>query len=200
MRVCETVWSTFKPHPSFMKIACLGWSSLIWKHGVLPVVSQWQSDGPRLPIEFAREGDNGELATVICPSASDQTSWWAMLAASDLGRAREFLRQREGIETSKPTWIGDTQTDAGSAIGSKVRAWGASKRLDAVIWTALPPRTNGVDGKAPSASEAVAYLSALSGDERAHAEQYVRRVPASIATANRSAIEAALGWTPAPFE
>ena len=27
-----------------MKIACLGWGSLIWKSGALPVAGEWQTD------------------------------------------------------------------------------------------------------------------------------------------------------------
>ncbi len=183
-----------------MKIACLAWGSLIWKPGVLPVASEWYDDGPQLPIEFAREGDNGELATVICHGEAEQTVWWALLSATDLGQARELLRQREEIDADHPEWVGDTETDPRSAIGEKVCAWARAKGLDAVVWTALPPRCNGVDGPVPTEDDAVLYLDALIGEKREHAEQYVRRVPAAIATYNRAAIERALGWTPAPFD
>ncbi|MDU1189996.1 MAG: hypothetical protein E6990_18890 [Enterobacter sp.] len=52
-----------------MKIACLGWGSLIWKSGALPVAGEWQTDGPSLPVEFCRVSDGGELATAICMNA-----------------------------------------------------------------------------------------------------------------------------------
>lgn len=37
-----------------MKIVVLGWGSLIWNPGDLKINSEWQKDGPTLPIEFAR--------------------------------------------------------------------------------------------------------------------------------------------------
>ncbi len=182
-----------------MKIACLAWGSLIWKPGVLPVASDWCDDGPALPIEFAREGDKGELATVICDGEAEQAVWWAMLSSEGLGQARELLRQREEIDPEHPEWVGDTVSDPHSAIGEKVSAWARSKGLDAVVWTALPPKCEGIDGQAPTEDDVVLYLDALVGEERDHAEQYVRRVPASIATHNCAAIERAFGWTPVPF-
>jgi hypothetical protein len=64
------------------------------------------------------------------------------------------------------------------------------------VWTALPPRSNGVEGRMPTADEAVAYLQALEGDVLDHARDYVRRVHRSIATGHRTMIERRLGWTP----
>jgi len=64
------------------------------------------------------------------------------------------------------------------------------------VWTNLPPKFGGIDGRIPTESEVVAYLQALEGEARAAAEKYVRRAPRQIATAYRRAIERALGWTP----
>ncbi len=36
-----------------MKIAILGWGSLIWNQRDLPIVSEWQPDGSKPWIEFA---------------------------------------------------------------------------------------------------------------------------------------------------
>ena len=68
----------------------------------------------------------------------------------------------------------------------------AKKGIDAVIWTSLPPRFDGVEGRIPNPDEAVTYLHRLTGQERRHAEDYVQRVPAEIQTANRAALEAAI--------
>lgn len=42
-----------------MRIAILGWGSLIWHPRDLPISGDWQPGGPVLPIEFSRISDNG---------------------------------------------------------------------------------------------------------------------------------------------
>ncbi len=37
-----------------MKIAILGWGSLIWDRRDLQIAGDWQQGGPVLPIEFSR--------------------------------------------------------------------------------------------------------------------------------------------------
>ena len=44
-----------------MKIAVLGWGSLIWDPKELDANNEWNNDGPFLPIEFARISNNGRL-------------------------------------------------------------------------------------------------------------------------------------------
>ena len=78
-----------------MKIACLGWGSLIWKSGALPVAGEWQTDGPSLPVEFCRVSDGGELATAICMNAPAVPVLWAWLEATTLSVACRALRERE---------------------------------------------------------------------------------------------------------
>ena len=48
-----------------MKIAVLGWGSLIWNKGKLRLTTNWTDGGPVLPIEFSRISDDGRLTLVI---------------------------------------------------------------------------------------------------------------------------------------
>ena len=48
-----------------MKIAVLGWGSLIWNKGNLRLTTNWTDGGPILPIEFSRISDDGRLTLVI---------------------------------------------------------------------------------------------------------------------------------------
>ncbi len=48
-----------------MEIAVIGWGSLIWCPGSLRIKTKWRSEGPDLPIEFARISSDGRLTLVI---------------------------------------------------------------------------------------------------------------------------------------
>jgi len=110
--------------------------------------------------------------------------------------AREELRRREGIlprniDRHVGTWL---QGDSVPAPILGLDAWAAARQIDAVLWTALPPKFSGVESRAPSVDEAVSYLADLAEPTRGLAEEYVRRTPGQIATAYRRRIEADLGW------
>ena len=181
-----------------MKIACLGWGSLIWKPAELPVASDWFADGPWLPIEFAREGDSGELATVLCEGVAEVQVLWAYLAVTTLDAAREALREREGVPREQPECIGSWSEGPSSPFQSTIANWARDQGLDAVVWTALPPRSGGRNGRQPSAEEALTYLRTLDAERQAHARDYIQRTPVAIDTPYRRLIEETFHWVPLP--
>lgn len=180
-------------------IACIGWGSLIWDARSLDVDGHWHADGPALPVEFARQSSNGRITLVIVQGFSSVPTLWSVFNTHDLAEARESLRQRERIPRSVTDdriahWRrGENPIAEPDATISR---WAAGKDLEAVVWTNLPAKFGGIDGRVPTESELVAYLQTLEGQVRAAAETYVRRAPRQIATAYRRAIEEALGWTP----
>jgi hypothetical protein len=175
-----------------MVIACLGWGSLIWKPGTLPLASEWFSDGPLLPIEFARVSDGGELATVVCVNAPPTKVLWAVLAVQTLEEACAALREREQIPDERQDGVGTCVVEA-SSLGV-IAEWANARQIDAVIWTALPPRIDNVEGRVPSIKAALAYLDGLSGGKLEHARSYIEQVPAQIDTAYRREIAKTLEW------
>lgn len=181
-----------------MKIACLGWGSLIWKAAELPVASDWFTDGPWLPIEFAREGDSGELATVLCAGVDEVQVLWAYLGVDTLDAAREALREREGVPSTQPECIGSWPEGPRSPFQSTVANWAREQGLDALVWTALPPRSGGRNQHQPSAAEALAYLRTLDPERQAHARDYIQRTPVSIDTPYRRLFEETFNWRPVP--
>lgn len=179
-----------------MRIACLAWGSLIWKPGPLPLASAWMNDGPRLPVELCRTCDGGELAVALSSSAPDSPTFWALLNVQDIDIARELLRDREQINRERPEYVGSIPGEYKGPYGERIRAWADHRELDAVVWTALPPKSRDEEDRMPSVDEAIAYLDGLEGDIRDHACNYVRQLPLEIRTPYRTAIEQRLGWMP----
>lgn len=175
-----------------MKIACLGWGSLIWKPDVLPLAGNWQADGPLMQIEFCRIGDGGELATAICPNAAPIPVFWAWMSTSSLALACQSLRKREGIPDERVDGLG--MMLIGDKAEGGIERWAHSKGIEALIWTGLPARVDFTEGRIPSVEEVLNYLQQLSGDKRAHARSYIEQVPAQIDTPYRRAIAETLGW------
>lgn len=180
-----------------MRIACLGWGSLIWNHGSLRIKNkEWFSDGPFVPVEFARQSRDGRITLVIVPSAKPVQVLWALVDYDNIEEAKKQLAQREGI-TSK-NWE--------SKIGcwkrrepppnevSTLAEWADVRELDAVIWTALGPKFNCQD-VLPTPEQVLEYLSNLKGEVKLKAEEYVRCAPHQIDTEYRRLIESKLGWS-----
>jgi hypothetical protein len=75
-----------------MKIACIAWGSLIWDKKNLDVGNEWYSDGPSLPLEYARQSKNGRVTLVICPGSKMLQTLWTLFNTNDLKTAVNSLR------------------------------------------------------------------------------------------------------------
>ncbi len=176
-----------------MKVAIIGWGSLIWRPGELLIASRWHKNGPALPVEFARVSRDGRLTLVIVEGVARVITLWALSAHDTVRDARENLRAREG---AAPRDVASVTTDqpAETAIHEAVRKWAIENSLDAAVWTALKPRkSSGVDG-VMSVSEVIDHVNSLDRDVRQRAEKYVRNTPAQIETEMRRALRLQFGW------
>lgn len=176
-----------------MRIGCLGWGSLIWKPGELRLADDWRTDGPALPIEFSRVSDGGELATAICLGAGTVNVLWAPLIATSLQQPYESLANREGIPEHRTDGVGVLVVNSDDEDDG-LNHWARAQRLDALIWTALPPRYQNTENRIPTAPEAVDYLRSLDDAVHSHAREYVEKVPVQISTAYRQVFTERLGW------
>jgi hypothetical protein len=178
-----------------MKIACLGWGSLIWDPRALPIQREWFKDGPFARVEFTRLSSDGRITLVLDPSAAPVRLLWAHMLLTDLPSAKGALRDREGIPGKDwETKIGSWQRgeDAPAHLPDLPK-WADAHGLDAVVWTALKPKFDGMQGS-PSADQVVEYLRGLTGTQRERAKEYIERAPRQIDTEYRRGIEASLGW------
>lgn len=176
-------------------IAVLGWGSLVWNPGTLPLGSGWFEDGPELPVEFARKSKDGRL-TLVLHGQKRVPVLWAKLDCKGKSEAIEALRKREGTRERHIGWrFGSSQstsTEFGEQHRISISQWCFEKGLDGVVWTALPPKfgkDEAKNGIAPTQQEAIDYLHRLEGSHRDLAFEYIREAPQQIRTPYRAAFE-----------
>lgn len=180
-----------------MKIACLGWGSLIWNPGSLPIQRQWFHDGPMVKVEFTRKSSDGRITLALTPDVTSVRSLWAVMDSEEMEIAKESLRAREKVNYKKyPNGIGTWKIgEPNPEMISGLAEWVASKSIGGVIWTALSPEFDDIKN-IPSEEQIVEYLQSRTGRERESAKEYVERAPEQIDTSYRRRIEAMLGWVP----
>jgi len=178
-----------------LKVAIIGWGSLIWNPGNMNLVfEKWRNDGPKLPIEFARKSRDGRITLVIYERYLDVPNlwvktYWNLIEVKNLDEAIEILKERE--RTIKE-YIGYVSEDLKyekmhPKILEEIEQWRKSKELDGAVWTALPSNVNNTD-------EIISYLQSLTGDTLNKAREYIEKTPKQIQTPLRKKFEEILGW------
>ncbi|MBK7862488.1 MAG: hypothetical protein IPJ65_28550 [Archangiaceae bacterium] len=184
-----------------MKIAIIGWGSLVWDRGVLRIVFPWKDNGPQLPVEFSRISKTGEragaLTLVLAKDVAPSTTCWALSAFEVLGDARQNLLERERCRHLRDIHCvdrtGNTFGSSANPVAEAIATWLRAMALDAAVWTGLGSNWEKEQGTSFTVSGAVAYLCSLTGDARVVAEQYVMNAPRGVDTPVRRAL-AARGW------
>ncbi len=191
-----------------MKIAILGWGSLIWDPSSLKFDSNkgWSVDGPKLLIEFARISSGGRLTLVIKDDAAEVQTLYAISSYSNLDEAVLDLAIREGSGIDK---IGFYTKSTGIcypldfAVKQNIEFWINKVDIDAVIWTNLQGKLNYKDNQKRlikiEEDKLVDYLKNLDPISSAKAEEYIRKAPSSVRTPLRTKIEEELKWYPMEF-
>ncbi len=181
-----------------MKIACLGWGSLIWNPRELPIHTKWFDDGPYLPIEYTRQSLDGRMTLALTPGMDTIRSLWCLMKSATIEESLKALHQREcpkkNIYDGVASWP-DKERE-GVICYQIIDKWAKELNIDAVIWTILKPKFENNEGTTPTIEQVIDYLNALDGEKRAKAETYVRRTPIQIDTKYRRAVELHLGWLP----
>lgn len=177
-----------------MKIAILGWGSLINEPRGLPIDGEWQPDGPRLWIEFSRISQRGVRAgclTLVIDERceSEVTTLHVLSQRSELPTAIADLQAREGTSADD---IGFCEVAVGrfapNALSrhprscERIRAWAQDKQLDAVVWTGLPRRFKDAIGIPFSPAAALNYLNDLPAATKERALDYIHNAPEQTMT------------------
>lgn len=171
-----------------MKVACLGWGSLVWDARDLPVASDWFEDGPHLPLEFSRQSADDRLTLVIDDSAAFSQTMWVLLDVQSSAEAVAALARREGTSQGN---IGRWPLPKSNFYphAERIEKWAADRKIDSVVWTALSPGMKSSRGVNPTLIELIAHLESLDDLARAKAAEYVFKAPIQIKTRFRNSLE-----------
>jgi hypothetical protein len=191
-----------------MKIAILGWGSLIWQPKELAYNKTfgWQKDGPILPIEFARISKDGRLTLVITENGTKVPVLFTLSNYHNLEEAVLNLAVREGSgRNSIGSYCKNKDTFSSKfRFEDELKNWIKNTGFDAVIWTNLGENWNIKNEKGDiirqiEPERRIEYLKELKGNTSAIAEEYIRRTPIEINTDFRKEIETTLNWTPIQY-
>lgn len=181
-----------------MRIAVIGWGSLIWDPRDLQIKDKWHSDGPMLPVEFARVSSEDRLTLVLVDTVALQPTLWVLSGKPTLAEAVRNLAKREGTTDSNiGRWSStDEQINFQVQVRTLIGQWAQERKLDAVVWTALgPKKPNGENGLATE-DELIEYLRTLvEGRKALAAKEYIEKAPTQIKTLLRMRIQREFGWS-----
>lgn len=169
-----------------MRIAVIGWGSLIWDNErTFDISGAWASDGPVLPLEFCRissKGDPKERITLVIDNKYGKNcqTYWTHMNSLDLNSAVEKLRFREG--TSKRNIHSISQDDSPkNEVERIIQTWSLSKEIHSTIWTGLSSNWFEHRGKDFCLEDLEHYLISKK-DSFNHIRQYFENAPSQIQT------------------
>jgi hypothetical protein len=171
-----------------MRYACIGYGSLVWNPGSLPVAGEWKTNGPHLPIELTDQ-EGTRMCLALTPGADAVETLWILLDVHGLEEAISALAEREQMtreELDDPSVGAWSRSRKQGMCADRVEVWAEQNELDGVVWTALRPRFKGILGRVPSGDEVVDFLGDLRRRGVAdRAEEYIRRAPVQTAYLRR---------------
>ena len=179
-----------------MKIAIIGWGSLIWNPQNLAynIDLNWMPDGPLLPIEYSRISADGRLTLVIADNVKHVKTYYAYSTIKSLDLAILNLAVREGSNISTIGYYIKNENHISPnnfTYQKEIKNWiELNNNIDAVIWTNL---TENWKTKTQYKSR-IDYLVNLPKEVSKVAEEYIRKTPLQINTLLRKEIEEKLNW------
>lgn len=176
-----------------MKIACLGWGSLIWNQQSLKGIGKWFEDGPLLPIEFARQSADGRITLVIEENSNPIRTLWILMSSDNIDDAIESLRLREGT-VKRHIHFQKSDLKPENNIKKIIYQWLKEKNLDYAIWTGLPPKFKNKDNVVPTKDELFKYFENVNNKVFENSTKYVRNTPKQIDTIYRRELERKFNW------
>jgi hypothetical protein len=192
-----------------MRIAILGWGSLLWDPRELQLATPFELAGPNLPIEFCRISKNRRLTLIIDETFGTLCQTYAAVSAFDnLDDAVENLRLREEMPNAADVGVIITASPERSALAAErhphavetIADWALHAGYGAAIWTALGSVFETQTKEPFSVTAAMRFLEDLKQNDAeafARALEYIHRAPFATQTPVREAVNERWPETPA---
>lgn len=129
-----------------MKVAILGWGSLVWDPGELRLVNKnWATGGPDLPIELSRLSSGRRFLTYVIDERHERRvpTLYAISRLKDLEDVIADLACREECPAHSIGYIESAEYGrhrSRTSLCWDIQTWAEVKQLDAVVWTDLPSK------------------------------------------------------------
>ncbi|HUW28007.1 MAG TPA: hypothetical protein VMV97_05295 [Sulfuriferula sp.] len=182
-----------------MKIAILGWGSLLWdkRADFDKQHEDWQFDGPSLKLEFSRVSQTRNNALTLVLDINNGKPCQAAYALSKRKNPDDAicdLRCREGTTLKNIGFYFANKSRKQSReeeVLKSIQSWASEKKIDVVIWTDLASNFQEMSKcKKPFSIEAaLCHIQALDTEGKAKAAEYVWRAPKFIDTPLREALQ-----------
>lgn len=189
-----------------MRIAFIGWGSLVWNPDSLKIRGTWHDDGPVLPVEYRRYSKGGIITLVLCPGMQGVRTLWAESDCTKLSNAIENLRIRENIPPESVDRIGFVIAGGRSRCNTVpesiifIYKWVEAKKFDAAVWADLPQnpmvfqQETGMEMNEENIVTHLRSMEARNDHSYKNAREYVERTPEQIYTHLRKKIRQELCW------
>lgn len=189
--------------PIGLRIAVLGWGSLLWDPRGLRVATAWELTDLVLPLEFSRISGGNRLTLVIdTEKGIDCHVYYALSSFRELDDAVADLMEREQTDDQNNIAIVRADRQATDPLHERTRRWTTRRGLHATIWSAFGPnfqsKSKTLLGTATpfSVEAARAFLGKLKASaptEFAAARRYIANAPSVVQTPLRLDLDAH-GW------
>ncbi len=186
-----------------MRVAVLGWGSLVWKPEPMKLKDRWHFDGPMLPVEFARISRNSSTnqdRLIIVPYQGSKLIpvLWATAAHDNIDAAARNLCGRLGCEQKEVGFVNvHTKGFRSSAVPKfheDIGWWAAKKGIEGVVWADLPANFYEKTGGILTEYNVFDFLRKQEKKGNHEAKEYFQKAPKQIKTRIRDAVQKEFGW------
>ena len=152
-----------------MKIAYIGWGSLLWNNEVLQLKNNFKHTQIKLPINYSRisfidENNNGKLTLIIDEKYGEKCNiWYGETKIKNLDKAINTLKKREYTIKDNIGYYNFVKGTFRSKNLSKknlnkLKSSFKNKGFDAIIWTDLSSNWDKVEKNSFSNLKAEKYI------------------------------------------